>query len=100
MNSCVQLLKFVLWSFSGVSFCMSLMFPTIYGIALGDLTEEQSKVGSAGLIMAIVGGAFLPMIQSVIIEKVDVQTSFIIPILGMLYLIFYGLKGYKQAEKS
>jgi FHS family L-fucose permease-like MFS transporter len=46
-----------LYSLVGVSFCMSLMFPTIYGIALVDLSEEQSKIGSAGLVMAIVGGA-------------------------------------------
>ena len=45
-----------------VSFFMSLMFPTIYGIALGGLTEDQSKVGSAGLVMAIVGGALMPFV--------------------------------------
>ena len=57
-----------LYSLVGVSFCMSLMFPTIYGIALGNLTEEQSKVGSAGLVMAIVGGALLPKLQGNIID--------------------------------
>ena len=44
------------------------MFRTIYGIALGDLTEEQSKVGSAGLIMSIVGGALMPKLQALIID--------------------------------
>ena len=57
-----------LYSLVGISFCMSLMFPTIYGIALGDLTEEQSKVGSAGLIMSIVGGALMPKLQALIID--------------------------------
>ena len=57
-----------LYCLVGVSFCMSLMFPTIYGIALADLTEEQSKVGSAGLVMAIVGGALMPKIQALIID--------------------------------
>ena len=57
-----------LYSLVGVSFCMSLMFPTIYGIALGNLTEDQSKVGSAGLVMAIVGGALLPKLQGNIID--------------------------------
>ncbi|MDC0643765.1 L-fucose:H+ symporter permease, partial [Flavobacteriaceae bacterium] len=51
-----------------ISFWMSIMFPTIYGIALFDLTEEESKVGSAGLVMAIVGGALLPMLQGYIID--------------------------------
>ena len=44
-----------LYCLVGVSFFMSLMFPTIYGIALGGLTEDESKIGSAGLVMAIVG---------------------------------------------
>jgi FHS family L-fucose permease-like MFS transporter len=38
-----------------ISFFLSMIFPTIYGIALADLTEEQAKVGSAGLVIAIVG---------------------------------------------
>jgi FHS family L-fucose permease-like MFS transporter len=57
-----------LYCLVGISFFMSLMFPTIYGIALGDLTEEQSKVGSAGLVMAIVGGALMPKLQGMIID--------------------------------
>ena len=51
-----------------VSLFMSLMFPTIYGIALGDLSEEESKIGSAGLVMAIVGGALMPKFQGMIID--------------------------------
>ena len=57
-----------LYSLVGISFSMSLMFPTIYGMALGDLTEEQSKLGSAGLIMSIVGGALMPKLQALIID--------------------------------
>lgn len=47
---------FGLYSLVGISFCMSLMFPTIYGISLNGLNEEDSKIGAAGLVMAIVGG--------------------------------------------
>ncbi|GAA4964094.1 L-fucose:H+ symporter permease [Algibacter aquimarinus] len=92
-----------LYALVGVSFCMSLMFPTIYGIALGDLTEEQSKVGSAGLVMAIVGGALMPKLQGMIIDlggngvsdtKVlgvsEVNFSFILPLLCFLYISWYG----------
>jgi MFS transporter, FHS family, L-fucose permease len=57
-----------LYSLVAVSFSMSLMFPTIYGIALDNLTEEQSKIGSAGLVMAIVGSALLPKLQGLIID--------------------------------
>ena len=98
-----------LYSLVGVSFFMSLMFPTIYGIALGDLTEEQSKVGSAGLIMAIVGGALMPKLQGIIIDiggngvadtKIlgvfEINFSFILPLFCFLYIAWYGLKVYKK----
>ncbi|MDG2235528.1 MAG: L-fucose:H+ symporter permease [Flavobacteriaceae bacterium] len=94
-----------LYSLVGVSFCMSLMFPTIYGIALGNLTEEQSKVGSAGLVMAIVGGALLPKLQGNIIDAggngvsdililgvSEVNFSFILPLLCFFYIAWYGLR--------
>lgn len=87
----------------GVSFFMSLMFPTIYGIALDNLTEEQSKVGSAGLIMAIVGGALMPKFQGMIIDAggvgvndtsilgvPEVNFSFILPLLCFVYILTYG----------
>ena len=57
-----------LYCLVGVSFFMSLMFPTIYGIALGGLTEDESKIGSAGLVMAIVGGALMPKLQGMLID--------------------------------
>ncbi|NJX14410.1 L-fucose:H+ symporter permease [Tamlana crocina] len=92
-----------LYALVGVSFCMSLMFPTIYGIALGDLTEEQSKVGSAGLVMAIVGGALMPKLQGSIIDfggagvsdiKIlgvsEINFSFILPMLCFIYIMWYG----------
>jgi len=92
-----------LYSLVGISFCMSLMFPTIYGIALNDLTEEQSKVGSAGLIMAIVGGALMPKLQGMIIDVggkgvndttilgfAEVNFSFILPLCCFIYISWYG----------
>ena len=98
-----------LYSLVGVSFCMSLMFPTIYGIALGDLTEEQSKVGSAGLVMAIVGGALMPKLQGIIIDiggngvadtKIlgvsEVNFSFILPLLCFVYIAWFGLRVFKE----
>jgi FHS family L-fucose permease-like MFS transporter len=94
-----------LYSLVGISFCMSLMFPTIYGIALGNLNEEQSKIGSAGLVMSIVGGALLPKLQGNIIDAggngvsdmlilgvPEVNFSFILPLLCFIYIAWYGLK--------
>lgn len=104
---------FGLYCVTGISFCMSLMFPTIYGIALGDLSEEQSKVGSAGLVMAIVGGALLPMLQGVIIDAggngvadtlifgvSEVNFSFILPLICFVYIAWYGLYVFKKYESN
>ena len=88
-----------------VSFFMSLMFPTIYGIALENLNEDQSKIGSAGLVMAIVGGALMPKLQGIIIDlggynvndiKIlgvsEINFSFILPLICFLIIAFYGFK--------
>jgi FHS family L-fucose permease-like MFS transporter len=56
-----------LYSLVGISFAMSLMFPTIYGIALEDLGED-AKYAAAFLVMAIVGGAIMPTLQGIILD--------------------------------
>ena len=89
----------------GVSFFMSVMFPTIYGISLGKLNNEESKIGSAGLVMAIVGGALMPKLQATIIDiggyavndirflgVSEINLSFILPALCFIYIARYGLK--------
>lgn len=100
-----------LYCLVGISFFMSLMFPTIYGIALGDLSEEESKIGSAGLIMAIVGGALLPKLQGNIIDLggngvnditimgvTEINFSFILPLFCFCYIAWYGFHIYKKHE--
>ena len=99
-----------LYCLIGVSFFMSLMFPTIYGIALGKLSEEESKIGSAGLVMAIVGGALMPKLQGMIIDiggygvndvKVlgisEINFSFLLPIICFVFIAVYGFKN-RQPE--
>jgi len=94
-----------LYCLVGVSFFMSLMFPTIYGISLGGLTEDESKIGSAGLVMAIVGGALMPKLQGMLIDLggygvnditilgvSEVNFSFILPALCFIYITLFGLK--------
>lgn len=81
----------------GVSACMSLMFPTIYGIALKGLGDD-AKFGAAGLIMAILGGSVLPPIQARIIDCGTignfpaVNISFILPLICFLVIIVYGFR--------
>ena len=92
-----------LYSLVCISFCMSLMFPTIYGIALTGLTEDESKIGAAGLVMAIVGGALMPTLQgmildiggsgysdSIILGVPEVNFSFILPLACFLFISLYG----------
>ena len=80
---------------------MSLMFPTIYGIALDGLSEEDSALGAAGLVMAIVGGALMPILQGSMIdmEKIGpftgVNFSFILPFICFCFIALYGYRAFK-----
>jgi FHS family L-fucose permease-like MFS transporter len=61
-----------------VSFWLSLMFPTIYGVALKGL-GPATKFGAAGLVMAIVGGAVMPLVQGRFLDATSPSTSFVVP---------------------
>ena len=81
-----------------VSGCMSLMFPTIYGIALDGLGDD-AKFGAAGLIMAILGGSVLPPVQAAIIDQGTIfgsfpatNASFVLPLLCFLIVAVYGYR--------
>ena len=81
-----------------VSGCMSLMFPTIYGIALKGLGDD-AKFGAAGLIMAILGGSILPPLQAIIIDQGSVlggfpatNASFVLPFICFAIVCAYGFR--------
>ena len=86
-----------LYCLVAISACMSLMFPTIYGIALQGLGDD-AKFGAAGLIMAILGGSVLPPLQASIIDQVEVfgmpavNISFVLPLICFLVIIVYGVR--------
>jgi FHS family L-fucose permease-like MFS transporter len=83
-----------LYCLVAVSACMSLMFPTIYGIALDGLGDD-AKFGAAGLIMAILGGSVLPPLQASIIDLQTVagfpavNLSFVLPLVCFLVVAIY-----------
>lgn len=86
-----------------VSACMSLMYPTIYGIGLLGLGDD-AKIGAAGLVMAIGGGCLMPPIQGWIMdlpalhffgtELASVRASFFLPLFCFVVLVIYGWKTY------
>jgi FHS family L-fucose permease-like MFS transporter len=80
-----------LYSLVAVSACMSLMFPTIYGIALRGMGDE-AKLASAGLILAIGGGAIFPPMQGWLIDVASVRISFALPLLCFVVIAGYGYK--------
>ncbi len=79
------------YSLVAVSACMSLMFPTIYGLALKDVGPD-AEVGSAGLIMAILGGSLLPPLQAMIIDGGNVNLSFVVPMICFIVVCIYGVR--------
>ncbi len=87
-----------LYCLVGISACMSLMFPTIYGVALNGIVGDDAKFAAAGLIMAIVGGTFLPMAQAAVIDSWSldlvsaVQASFVLPLLCLVVIAIYGYR--------
>ena len=92
-----------LYCLVGVSACMSLMFPTIYGIALTGLGDD-AKFGAAGLIMAILGGSVLPPFQAAIIDQVEllgmpaVNVSFILPFVCFVVIATYGHRTFLRSK--
>lgn len=86
-----------LYCLVAVSACMSLMFPTIYGISLEGVGDD-AKIGAAGLIMAILGGSVMPALQAKIIDgggmlgMSGVNVSFIVPLICFVIIAVYGYR--------
>ena len=92
-----------LYCLVGVSFFMSLMFPTIYGIALEKVDSRDTTLGASFLVMAIVGGALMPPLQGAIIDlgtvmgHPAVNASFILPLVCFAIVAVYGYRARKLA---
>lgn len=94
-----------LYSLVATSFFMSLMFPTIYGIALENVKEEDTTLGAAFLVMAIVGGALLPPLQGAVIDlgtvagMPAVNVSFLLPMCCFIVVMLYGIYAHKALKR-
>lgn len=78
------------WAIVLISACLSLMFPTIYGVALHGLGED-TKFGAAGLVMAILGGALMPLVQGALIDSFGAAISYITPAVCFLIVAAYAV---------
>lgn len=93
-----------LYSLVGISAFMSLMFPTIYGIALENVESKDTSLGAAFLVMAIVGGAVMPPLQGLIIDlgtvvgHPAVNVSFALPLICFIAITIYGIRSYMKLK--
>lgn len=91
-----------LYCLVGISFFMSLMFPTIYGIALENVDSQDTTLGAAFLVMAIVGGALMPPLQGMIIDLKEVMghpavnVSYVLPLVCFLLIMIYGFRAHRE----
>ncbi|MDR1886493.1 MAG: L-fucose:H+ symporter permease [Prevotellaceae bacterium] len=93
-----------LYCIIAISACMSLMFPTIYGIALNGMGDE-AKLASAGLILAIGGGSIFPPLQGLLIDKANwfgglssVRISFVLPLICFLFIAWFGYRVHRNRK--
>jgi FHS family L-fucose permease-like MFS transporter len=86
-----------MWAIIAVGLFNSIMFPTIFTLAIDGLGKHTSQ-GSGILCMAIVGGAIIPVLQGALADSIGIHHAFIIPVLCYLYIAWYGAKGTASAK--
>lgn len=86
-----------MWSILLIGLFNSIMFPTIFSLAIAGLGSHTGK-GSGILCMAIVGGAIIPVIQGFIADAIGIHHAFVLPLLCYLYIAYYGLSGHRPAR--
>src|SRR5467141_1531828 len=84
------------WAVVVIGFFHSIMFPTIFALSIKNL-GALTKRGSSLLVMAIVGGAFFPAIMGRISDAASIQRAFVVPLLCYVFILYFGLSGYKPA---
>jgi MFS transporter, FHS family, L-fucose permease len=88
-----------MWAVIAIGLFNSIMFPTIFTLAIQDLGKYTSQ-GSSLLVMAIVGGAIMTPLMGAIVEAVGYQNAFLFPVICYLYIFYYGVKGHHVRLKA
>ena len=84
--------RIAMWSILSIGLFNSIMFPTIFSLALRGLGKHTSQ-GSGILCMAIVGGALIPLVQGALADTIGIHHAFILPVFCYIYIAYYGVKG-------
>jgi MFS transporter, FHS family, L-fucose permease len=87
------------WAIVAVSFCLSLMFPTIYGVSLRGLGPD-TKFGAAFLVMAIVGGAIMPAVMGAVTDATNAAVAFVVPAACFAFVGAYGLYDLSRSRSG
>ena len=88
-----------LWSVVAIGLFNSIMFPNIFALGIARMGAMTDKASSL-LIMAIVGGAIVPLLQGLLADRIGIQHAFILPLLCYLYVAFYGFVGSRIAADA
>ena len=88
-----------MWSIICVGLFNSIMFPSIFTLGIEGLGPLMGE-GSGLMIMAIVGGAIIPVAEGALADRIGIHHAFILPALCYLYIAFYGYKGSRQPSPS
>jgi len=88
---------FAAWAIILVGFCNAIMWSNIFTLAIDGLGKFTSQ-GSGVLVTAIVGGAFLPLLQGILADNLGLQLSYIVPVFAFAYIFYYGFAGYRVGK--
>lgn len=92
--------QYVVIALGGLGFFMSIMFPTIFALGIAGL-KSNTKPASSLLVMSIIGGAIFPVIMGNIIDQFgdDIQIGYIVPMICYVFVLYFGIKGYKPSTQ-
>ncbi len=91
--------KAAMWAVVGIGLFNSIMWSNIFTLAIAQLGKYTSQ-GSSLLIMAILGGALIPLLHGKVADLIGIKMSFLVPIVCYIYLAFYGFKGSRLKKES
>lgn len=93
--------QYVVIALGGLGFFMSIMFPTIFSLGITGM-KSNTKSASSLLVMSIIGGAIFPVIMGNIIDRFgdDIQMGYLVPLICYVFVLYFGIKGYKPSTQS